>query len=826
MDGLAQDIRYALRTLRQTPLLTGLAVLCLSLGIGANATMFSVVESALIRPLPFAEPDRLIDAWSSNPAGGVERTVVSYPDFLDWQRAARSLETLVAVQGRSLTFSGGEDPERVLGAAVSANLFSMLGVAPALGREIGPVDDVPGAPAVVLLSDELWRRRFHADPAIVGTVIAVDDRAHTVIGVLPPRVNFPFNQMAYVALAPLAHGYRRIDRDLELFGRLAPGATLEGARDELRAIAARLADVHPENDGWSAVVRPLHDYFAPDEVKLVTLAALGAVTLVLLIACANVANLLLARATARAREMSLRAALGAGRGRLVRQLLTEAIVLGLVSVPLGILLTDLGLALLTASMPADQIPYLIRFSVDRTTLLYTVASAALSSLVFGLAPAWQVSHANLVAALREGGRVGSAGARTRGRNLLVVVEVALAMILLVGASLFTRSFLNLQKADPGFDTAPLMTLRVFLPGERYREAGAKARRMEDITARIERLPGVRAAGASNNIPLDGGGDRSRVTIDGVAAEPGREPRTFFAGVTAHYLDAVGVPVLQGRGISDAEAQQPAPVAVVNVSFARRYLSTDAADRPAGSRADRRLLGAGDLEGIDAVGRRIRVLDVEGVPALTVVGVVPDFMPNEDYSRPPGPAVFAPYPFQETANTGITVRTAGDPAGLARAIRGAVRESDPALPIFAVATMEEVRRLGFWQYELFGWMFSIFGALALVLGSAGVYGVLSYAVSQRTQEFGVRIALGASTADVLKLTIGQGLWLVGAGVLAGIAGALAVTQVIGSLLYNVTPTDVVSFGAVILLLACVGLLASYLPARRASRVDPMVALRFE
>ena len=399
--------------------------------------------------------------------GGRQWSTTSYLDFLDWQRHATSFDALAAVQERSLTLSGRGDPERVMGAAVSAGLFRMLGVVPALGREIDANDDRPGAGPVVVLTNQLWRHRYNADPNIVGQAIPINDRPHTVVGVLPVDVMFPFLQMGYVALAPLAHDAPRGARDLQLFGRLKDGVTIERAREDVAAVAARLAAAYPENTGWGAHVAAAARLFRAGRSEGGAVAALGAVTLVLLIACANVANLLLARATSRAREMSLRSALGAGRRRLVRQLLTEALVLGLVSVPLGIVLTDVGLRLLTAAVPADDVPYLIEFRLDPMTLFYTVAVAACSSVLFGLAPAWQVSRTNLVAAMREGGRTGSGGARTRGRNVLVVGEVALALVLLVGASLFMRSFLKLQSANAGFDASPLMTMRVYLPGSAY-----------------------------------------------------------------------------------------------------------------------------------------------------------------------------------------------------------------------------------------------------------------------------------------------------------------------------------------------------------------------
>jgi putative ABC transport system permease protein len=825
VDTFLKDVRYALRTLARAPVLTGLAIFCLALGIGSNATMFSVVHSTLVQPLPFRDPERLVDVWSMRRVASDGRSGTSYADFLDWQRQATSFEALVAVHDRSLTLTGRGEPERVVGAAVSAGLFRMLGVVPALGREIAATDDQPGAGPVVVLTDQLWQRRYRADPTIVGQAIGINGRPHTVVGVLPPDVKFPFLQMAYVALAPLAHDSPRSARDLQLFGRLRPGVSIEQARAELGAVTARLAAAHAENVGWGAHVRPLRDYFAPDSVKVSTVAALGAVTLVLLIACANVANLLLARATSRAREMSLRSALGAGRGRLVRQLLTEALVLGLLSVPLGIALTEVGIALVTAGVPADDVPYLIKFQVDPTTLVYTVAVAALCSVLFGLAPAWQVSRTNVSAALREGGRTGSSGARAWARNVLVVGEVALALVLLVGASLFMRSFLKLQGANAGFEAAPLMTLRLYLPGNDYAEAGAKGRRVGDILARLDRVPGVHASAASNLIPLDGGGEYGAVVVDGVPVEPGQERRVAYAGVTRRFFETLHVPLARGRALTASEEMHGAPVAVVNVSFVRRVMAAKGAGRA--DTPDKALLGGSDLGRVDPIGRRIKLLDLEGGPWLTIVGVVPDFLTSEMDDRTDAPpAVFVAYRLAETPNTGIIVRAAGDPSALTGAIRAAVRESDAGLPIFAVATMNEVRRKGFWAFELFSWMFGIFGALALVLGSAGVYGVLSYAVSQRTQELGIRIALGASRREILALTVGHGLRLVAVGVVAGVVAAAGATRVIATLLYDVSPTDPISFAAVIGILGGVGLLASYIPARRALTIDPVTALRSE
>jgi putative ABC transport system permease protein len=823
MDGLLQDLRLALRSLRKSPVATALAMACLALGIGTNATMFSVVNGTLLNPLPFRDAGRLVTLESTQPARGIHQGGLSVPDLQDYQDASRALETLAGVASRSLTFSDSDEPERVLGAAVSWRLFSMIGIAPALGRDFNADDDRTGAADVVMLSDELWRRRYNGDPAVIGQAVTINARAYTVIGVLPPRVKFPFLQVAWVPLAPLLGADTRQSRPLEVFGRLAPDRTLDQAREDLTGIAARLARSHPENDGWSVRVDPLRDYYMPADVRLVTLTAMGAVTLVLLIACANVANLLLARATTRAREMSVRSALGAGRGRIVRQLLTESVLLGAASAPLGIALAAIGIRALRAGVPADDVPYLIDFQLDTRTVLYTVAISAITGVVFGVTPAAHAVKGNLVAALRDGGRAGDAGAKNRARHMLVVAEVALSIVLLVGAALFARSFLNLQRADTGFDPSPLTTVRLFMPGAPYEVEDVKARRVADVMERVEALPGVRAAGASNLIPLDGGGDLSRVSIEGAATDVGREPRLFFAGVTEHYLEALGVPMVRGRTFTAAESQSRSGVAVINVSMARRHFApADGAGVP--PLAADRLAGAAELGSLDPVGRRFRLLDEPSQPWFTVIGVVHDVMIEELGEREVTPAAFVPYPYQETPNTGLIVRAAGDATALTPQIRAAIRASDPSLPVFAASSMDELRRKGFWQYALFGQMFGTFGVLALVLAVVGVYGVLSFTVSQRTQEFGLRMALGAEPGDVRRMMIGQGLRLAAFGIGAGIAGAAAVTRLVGSLLYGVTATDPLSFAGVIALMFAVAVTAAYLPARRATEVDPMIALR--
>jgi len=823
---MRHDFRLALRGLARAPLASVLAVVCLALGIGTNATMFSVLSTTLIDALPFRAPDELVTVHSTQPEGGVRRGGTSFPDLRDYQEQASAFEALAGVQTRSLTFSDTDEPERVLGAAVNWRLFSMLGVAPALGRDFTAGDDRAGAPAVVMLSDELWRRRYNANPEIIGRALVVNGRPHVVVGVLPPRVRFPFQQVAWVPLEPLAVDLPRQARDLEVFARIAPGRTLAQARESLSGVAARLAGQYAENAGWSVRVNPLTEYYMPGEVRLFVFTAMGAVTLVLLIACANVANLLLARATARAREMSVRAAVGAGRSHIVRQLLTESVVLGLVSGPIGIALAYAGVGAIRAGVQADDIPYLIQFRVDARTVVYTVLVSVLTGIVFGLAPAMHAARGDLMTALREGGRSGEGGARHRARHALVIGEVAVSIVLLIGAALFVRSFLNLQRADAGFDTSPITTARIYMPDEAYSRPDARLRRVEDILRRIEATPGVVAAGASNLIPLDGGGSASRVRVAGKPYESGREPRLFYAGVTARYLETLGAAVLRGRGMTAAEASSRSRVAVVNVSMARALLATPEENAALPRPAPDRLAGARELGSLDPIGRQFTTLESPADETFTVIGVVADVMIEELAAREVTPTAFVSYAYQQTANTGIVVRVAGDAAAFTPAIRAAVRNADPAVPVFAATTMDEIRRLGFWQFQLFGQMFGVFGTLAIVLAIVGVYGVLSYSVSQRTQEFGVRMALGADARAVRTMMMRQGLALAAWGIALGVAGAFGITRIVGSLLYNVTPTDPVSFGAVVALMLLVAAIAAYLPARRATRVDPLVALRSE
>jgi len=801
-----RDIRYAARSLVHDAGVSTIVILCLSLGIGVNATLFSVIDGVLIQPLPFAEPDRLLILDESFERGGIREAGVSYPDLVDFKERTTAFAAIVATSGRTMAITEGIEPERFQGAAITWDMFPILGVAPILGRHFNAEDDRPGAEPVVMLSHEVWQRRYQGDPSLVGRSVSVNGRPHTVIGIMPPKFNFPEDQKIWVALGPLAINDERTARSLFAFGRLKPGADIMQAREDLKSMSAALAREYPKtSDGWSANARPLSDEFIPDDVRLVLLTMMGAVTIVLIIACANVANLMLARASGRQREFCVRAALGAGRGKLITQLLVECVLLGLASAPLGLAIAYLGVWLLDQAVPPGQVPYYIHWEISARGITYTIVVAALTGLVFGLAPALQAGRLNLQDALRDGARgSGQSGKRARLRNGLVIVEVAMALILLVGASLFVRSFLNLQSASPGFDTKPLLTARFFMSGGSYATDDLKAQRVEDVARRIEALPGVTSVFASNFVPLDAGGGSGKAIVDGRAFPPGEEPTILFTAVTPHLYKTMGMPILRGRDFTDSEGVGKTPVAVINETMAKKL-----------------------WPGADAVGRRFRLVERDANEWFTVIGVGPDIrMFDMDDDTPDFSVAYVPYRFSGFANIGVTVRAAGDPAGLAGAVRNAIRSSDSTLPIFNIRTMEDLRREGFWQFRLFGFMFGIFGAAALFLAGVGVYGVLSFSVSQRTQEMGVRIALGAKQSDVLGLVVRQGVTLAAVGVLLGLVGAFGITRVIRSLLYNVTPTDPLSFGGVALFLAAIAMLASYLPARRATNVDPIIALRNE
>lgn len=801
---LVQDIRYAVRNLWRTKGFATVAILCLGFGIGLNATIFSVIDGVLLKPYPYTDPDRIVVVGEQNHRTN-NQAGLSYLDMRDWNEANAVFTTIAAVSGRSLTISdSGSEPERYLGAGVSWDLFPMLGTRPILGRDFTPQEDRAGAGDVVLLGYDLWMRRYRGDPQIVGRSILINAKPHVVVGVMPKGFAFPNNQKLWIPLVPTVSKDPRNFRSLFAFGRLKPGVTREQARQELDAIAGRLATQYPAtNEGWVSQLRTLRDAFLPDDVPLVLLLMMAGVTLVLFIACSNVANLLLARAAGRRREISVRAALGAGRARIVAQLLTESVVLGLLTVPLGILLAAIGTKLIASAIPPDQVPYYVHWELDWRSVIYTVGVAAGTAMIFGLFPALQVSRGNLHDTLKEGTR-GNSVAKSFLRSSLVVAQVAFALVSLVGALLFVRTFVNLGASNLGFDPKPLMSMRFYLPGAVYELEDAKLRRVEDVVRRVEALAGVRAAFASNMVPLSGGGGGGTIVIDGRPAQAGEQANIAFIGVTPHFNRTLGVAITRGRDFTDAEGWSHSPVAVVNQTMVKRFWPTG-----------------------EPIGSRFRLNDPKA-EWYTVIGVTSDvnlFGIDPSNEEPPAMA-YVPYAYQQLLNTGLTIRVDGDPASITSAVRQALRDADPNLPMFQARTIAEARRLSFWQYGLYGWIFGTTGVMGLLLAAIGVYGVLSYSVSQRTQEIGVRVALGAGRREILRLVVGQGLVLAAIGIAVGWLLAAAAMPAARSLLYRVSPFDPITFTAVACFLGAVAFFASYVPARRATRVDPVIALRGE
>jgi putative ABC transport system permease protein len=804
MESFLQDVKYALRSLRKSAGFTIIAVTCLTLGIATNTTMFSAFNAIVLRPFPFSNPDELtwvdrkhaLRDWS----GGV-----SYKDFADWKTESKSFTELAAHSGRSVAITEGDEPERIQGEIVTWNLFPMLGISPQLGRLIREDEDQPGAQGVVLLSDAVWRRRFAGDSGVINRVISINNLPYTIVGVMPSRFKFPQRSEIWLSAVPLVHMNPRSSGELSVFGRLKPGISVDAANREIATLSARLNDQFGMDKEWTGRVQPLAARFVEEEVQTITTAMMGAVMFVLLIACANVANLMLTRAAGRSREIAVRAAIGAGRWRIVRQLLTESVIVALIAGVLAVPLTKLGINLIYMGIPAENpMPYYLEFTLDTPTMIYTGVVALLTGVIFGLAPALQVSRGKVYEALKEGGRSGSSGTgRNRMRNTLVIAEVALSLVLLIGASLFARSFFALQKTQVGYDPSQVLTMRTYFPGTRYDSMTAKVQRVEDMIRRIQELPGVQAVAMSNLIPMDGGGSGGAVEVSGATVEKGKEPNIFWAAIAGNWFDVIGIKPVEGRALTDAEWRDTQRVAVIDQYMAKQLW-------PKGG----------------AMGGQFRFTGEGNAAWFTVVGVVPEVrnsgLDNREHERP---TAYVPYRFLTARNHGLLVRTSSsDPLALTAAVRGAIRASDPALPVFSIASLEKVRELSFWQYKLFGGMFGAFGATALFLAAIGVYGVISFGVSQRTRDFGVRAALGASSGNVIGMVVKQGVGLAGIGIGIGLVGAFGVTRAVSSILIGVSATDPVSFAGVAFFLVGVAALASLIPARRATAVDPIVALR--
>ncbi len=801
---MTSDLKFALRTLRKNPAVTVVAVLTLALGIGVNATMYSCLNALLLRPFPYREPDRLVALRDDNPTKGINGAWVSYPNFAEWRASSRSLIGLMAFAGNSFNLAAKDGvPEQVDGAQITWDTFQLLGVQPVLGRNFRIEEDRPGAERVAMLAYELWQRRFDGDRGVLGKTISLSGDAYTVVGVMPPDFGFPNRSALWVPLA-LDPVQDRGSHSLNAYARLKPGVTIEQAHADLASISRRLAADFPEsNAGWTLSMVTLHEQSGGGDYRSVLYIMMGAVAFVLLIACANVANLLLARATTRSREMAIRAALGAGRGRIIRQLLVESLMIAMLGGAIGALFAVGFLKLVVAGTPSDR-PFWMVFAIDRDTLLYTLALCLTTGILFGLAPAIQASSGALHESLKEGGRSGGSGAgRQRLRNGLVIVEVALSLVLLVGAGLMVQSFLKIQDVDPGFDRSNVLTMRVSLAGKQYDSVSARAGFYKQVLARTSALPGVQQAAMINNAPLSGSTNSSDFEIDGHPFPVGRSPTAAVRSVSASYLQALRIPLRKGRLFAEHEAWDSSRVTVINETMASRF-----------------------WPGADPIGRRIAFNgDTSANKWYTIIGVVGDVHVRR-LTSPPDNDWYLPYSAMPRRTMTILVKTAADPAALTAAVRDAVRAVDANMPVFSVRTMQATYESSMWDRRLYGWMFAAFGSIALVLAAVGLYSVIAYMVAQRTREIGVRMALGARRVDVVRLVLNRGLVLTGAGLVIGGIAAFAVMRTLKGLLFGVSSAEPLTFIGVAALLGTVAIVASVVPARRASAVDPAIALRNE
>jgi predicted permease len=805
---ILQDLRYGLRTLRKHPGFTAVAVIALALGIGANTAIFSVVNTVLLRPLPYRDPDRLVMVWEDATRSGYPRDTPAAANYIDWRDQNQVFEGMAALADQSFNLTGMGDPERLEGKRASANLFNLLGVEPLLGRGFLPEDDRPGGGRVAVLSHGLWQRRFGADPKVVGRSLELNGQSYEVVGVMPP--GFQFLSPEYELWVPIGFTQQeaasRGRHYLQVVARLKPGVSVEQAQAEMSTIATRLQQQYPQqNADLGAAVVPLHEQVVGD-IKPALLILLGAVGFVLLVACANVANLLLARAAARQKEIALRVALGASRARLIRQFLTESVLLAALGGVLGLLLALWGVNLLKAFIP-DSISQVRAIAVDAKVLGFTLVVSLLTGLIFGLAPATQASKFNLNETLKEGGRDASAGAKgKRIRSMLVVAEVAVSLVLLVGAGLLINSFLRLRSVAPGFKPDNLLTMSVVLPQQKYPDAARRAAFYDELIRRVEAVPGVKSAAIVNWIPLIRQGDSTSITIEGrPPAEPGKENMMVTRVVNPHYFQTRGVQLSRGRAFDESQDRADSPGAViVSETAARRY-----------------------WPGEEALGKRIAVGKVESPDDwMTVVGVAND-VKQFQLDAEPRPQMYLNYTQAGFfAPRYLIVSTSVEPLSLASAVRGAVWSIDRDQPVAQVRTMEDVLSESIARQRFSMLLLGIFAGVALLLAAVGLYGVMSYTVAQRTREIGLRMALGAQRGDVLRLVVGQGLKLVLVGVALGLVAAFMLTRVMSSLLFGVSPTDPATLAIISLVLVSVALLASYIPARRATKVDPLIALRYE
>ncbi len=816
METILQDIKYSFRMLAKNIGFTIVAVLALALGTGANTAIFSIVNGVLLHPLPYGEPDKVMMVWVNNLKTGKNQQPISVPDFEDYRKQSQAFDQLAAFSYQDFNLIGEGEPEHLTGSIVTANFFSTLGVTPIHGRVFLPEEDQPGANRVVILSHGLWQRRFASDPDIVGKSILLNDAPFVIVGITPANFRAPEKKDEIWVPLSMDGGdairvpsvvapdtiNKRSSRFLLGIGRLKPGFSREQAQKEMETIAGRLEEQYKDtNTSVSLQVVPIEQHLIGD-IRPALLILLAAVGFVLLIACANVANLLLARATARQKEFSIRTALGATRFRLIRQLMTESLILGLIGGILGLLIAFSGIRLLKAINPAN-IPRLDEIGIDIKVLGFTILISILTGIIFGLIPAIQASSPDLNETLKEGARGSTGGIRrNRLRSIFVIIEVSLATVLLIGAGLMIKSFLSLQNVDPGFNPNDVLTMRITLPQSKYSEDQQVRDFFGQVLDRVKALPGVQSAGAAIMLPLSEDKATLRFTIDGrPPATPNERLLANYRSISPDYFRAIGISLKSGRVFTDQDNERSPGVVILNETMAKTYW-------PEG----------------DALGKHLTIPS-SGNNSREIVGIVGD-VKHSGLDTESGTEMYVPYLQTPWPFMSLVVRTSSPPTSLARSVRDQVYAVDSNQPVYEIKTMQEMVSDSISQPRLYTVLLGTFSAVALLLAAIGIYGVMSYSVNQRKHEIGIRMALGATRGNILKLIVGQGMILALIGLGLGVGAAVVLTRLMESLLFGVSARDLMIFISIPVLLAFVAFLACYVPARRATKVDPMVALRYE
>jgi len=807
MNGMFQDLRFAVRQLLKSPGFAAVAVITLALGIGANTAIFSVVNGVLLRPLPFKDADELVRIWHTPPARsfpGMTTFSVSAANYVDWERQNQVFERMAIYTGHGFTLTGGGKPQQLFACAATYGFFKTLGVQPMLGREFSPQEDQPGHSDVVILSYRLWQEQFGSNPAIVNQKINLDGHNVLVAGVMPRSFRFPdfaemWTPMAWTDKEKAVRG----EHHSVVIARLKPGVDLKQAQANMNTISSRL-------EGWCAVVVPLHNDLVSD-VRPALLLLLGAVVFVLLVACVNVANLALARTFSRRKEIAIRTALGASSARVLRQVLTESVLLAILGGALGLTFAQSGIRLITAFL-ADKLPRSIEVGLDAKVLAFTAIISLLSGVIAGVLPALRLAKGEVNLALKEGlGRTSADSSGHATRSILVVAEVALSLVLLIGAGLMIRSFQQLHAVYPGFDSHGVLTMSASVARSKFPQPAQQANFFERVLARVRTLPGVESAGVIDDVPLDNGGSHQPIAIEGrPVVAMSEQPEVDVRLVSSGYMSAMRIPILRGRDINDTDVAGRPAVILISESMARQF-----------------------WPGEDALGKRLTLTFFPDA-VREVVGIVGDVkLDSLDQTRPTATLYFSLDQISVPANGGwnsfpmtLVVRSTTNPAGIVSAVANAVHEVDRDIPVRDIFTMQDLLENSLTQQRFNMLLLGVFAGLALLLAAIGIYSVLSYSVKRRVQEIGIRLALGARISDVLRMVIIEGMKPTLLGVVIGTAGALAMGHILSSLIYGVKPTDPVTFLAVAVLLAAIALFASIIPAYRAAKVDPMVALRYE